>query len=68
MCQWALNLRDHGRVATWADADDGAGHCEHLLGTRRTVVGSHFEKERKKEKERRDEWKGCPSCADILCG
>jgi hypothetical protein len=58
-----LNLRDHGRVATRAHANDGAGNREHLIGNRRTVVGSHFEEERKKKKER-DEVSG--QVADIL--
>ncbi len=40
---WDLNLRDHGRVATGAHANDGAGNREHLFGSRRTVVGGHFE-------------------------
>lgn len=67
-----VNLRDHGRVATWAHADDSASHREHLIGIRRTVVGSHFGyiyikgEKKKKEKETRMSGQNCPSCADIL--
>lgn len=60
---WERNLRNHGRVASRAHANDSAGYREHLIGTRRTVVGSHFERRREKKKERKrdeDEWTSCP--------
>jgi hypothetical protein len=45
-----INLRDHGRIATGANAHDSAGQCEQLLGIRRAVVRSHFETKSKKER------------------
>jgi hypothetical protein len=41
---WERNLRNHGRVASRAYANDSAGYREHLIGTRGTVVGIHFER------------------------
>ena len=51
---WKINLRDHGRIATGAYANNCAGQREQLVGTRRAVVRSHCENQVKK-KERRDE-------------
>lgn len=45
-----INLRDHGRIATGANAHDSAGQCEQLLGIGRAVVRSHFETKSKKER------------------
>jgi hypothetical protein len=36
------NLRDHGSIAAWTDADNGARQRENLLSSRRAVVRCHL--------------------------
>jgi hypothetical protein len=36
------NLRDHGRIAAWTDADNSARQREQLLSSGRAVVRSHL--------------------------
>lgn len=36
------NLRDHGRIAAWTDADNSATQREYLISSRRAVVRSHL--------------------------
>jgi hypothetical protein len=52
LAMWKVNLRDHGRIATGTYANNGAGECEQLVGTRRTVVRSHYENQVKKRETR----------------
>jgi hypothetical protein len=44
-----MNLREHGRIATRANADDSAAQCEKLFGTGRAVMGGHLKPSRKRE-------------------
>lgn len=43
-----VNLRDHRRIATGANANDSAAQRKQLFGTGRAVMGSHLKPSRKK--------------------